>query len=149
MLLGRKGGSGDGPNPVQYLVVSLTSCHQETAALIAKEKGIEKVCHMHWYRPRSVSVQSFIFQWGPIEFHTKFELNTDGFLGLVSSTLHAYDVFQRVVLNAEVTADVTQDTINEVYHAVKARCPLRALFESAGVRIEGVWKKKVAVMENE
>ena len=28
---------------MQYLVVSLTSCHQETAAVIAKEKGIKKV----------------------------------------------------------------------------------------------------------
>jgi hypothetical protein len=39
----RNGGSGQGPNPMQYLIVSLTSCHQETAALVAKEKGIEEV----------------------------------------------------------------------------------------------------------
>ena len=99
--------------------------------------------------PFLLSDISVIFQWGPVHFQTNFELNTDGFLGLSDNYLPACDVFRRVVLNAEVTTDVDENTINEVYEAVRVRCPLRALFESAGVKVEGVWKKKAPVFEIE
>ncbi|XP_065840259.1 uncharacterized protein YmaD-like [Oscarella lobularis] len=120
-----KGGSGEGPNPMEYLLVSLTTCHQETASLIAMERGIEK--------------------WGPIKFKTEFELNTDGFLGLHNDDggLTAPQVFRRVVLNADVDGDVDQATIDDILFAVKQRCPVRSLFQAAGVQVEGKWQKKI------
>ena len=47
-----------------------------------------------------------------------------------------------------MVADVDQSIIDEVYEGVKSRCPIRALFESAGVIIEGEWRKNVDIMEN-
>jgi uncharacterized OsmC-like protein len=115
------GGSGKGPNPMEALITAVAVCQLEQSLVIANE----------------MSLGSWV-----VDADAAFVINLDGYLNLPhAQNMQAHDVFRSVKVDATVTADVDQDTVDRVLLQTLARCPLVRLLESAKVKVESKWSK--------
>ena len=110
------GGNNSGPNPMQYFVVSLASCQNEQAQVVAEEMSLRI---------------------DKIEIALEVDLNLDGFMGVDQ---HSVNCFKRAELTAVVTGSVSIEDVHELGKRVDARCPILSLLRSSGCKISSSWK---------
>jgi uncharacterized OsmC-like protein len=111
------GGTGTGPNPMQYFTASLAGCQNEQAMVVAGEL--------------SVSITQ-------IDIKIETDLDLSGFMGVSDNSDGSY---KTVRLNAVVQGDVTDEQVKILGQKVDARCPILALLRSGGCAIESTWSK--------
>lgn len=113
----RLGGSNSGPNPLEYLLGSLSACTSIIAAYVAKEQN---------------------FSYTELDFSTDGTLDTRGFRGVEGVRTY----FQTVTVNLEIQTEEDDEALNRLIASVEKRCPIYNLLKDAGVKVETVWSKK-------
>jgi len=95
------GGTGSGPNPIEYELGALTGCFNVTAHVIAKEMDVE--------------IQS-------LEIEASGELDPSKYQGKETDKRAG---FQSILLNIDAETDADPDTEKELFEKVEQRCPVR------------------------
>lgn len=109
------GGSNSGANPMQYFAASLAGCQNEQAQVVAEELSL------------NIS---------KIDIELEIDLDLAGFMGEAD---HSKGSYKRVLLNAVVTGDISQDQVEALGQKVDMRCPILGLLRSSGCEINSSW----------
>lgn len=112
------GGTGSGPNPLEYVLGALAGCEEATAQMIAQRSG---------------------FQLHGIRFHIEGSLDPRGFAGVTG----ARPYFQQVHVHAVVNTPETEERLHAFQAAVEQRCPVFTLIQAAGVEMKAHWERKI------
>eukprot|EP01027_Heterolobosea_sp_BB2_P009148 GEZU01013523.1.p1 GENE.GEZU01013523.1~~GEZU01013523.1.p1 ORF type:complete len:187 (+),score=37.55 GEZU01013523.1:840-1400(+) len=110
------GGNDAGPDALVTSLGALAGCDEITAQTVAGEMRM---------------------QLDGIEFDVKAQYDPRGFLGAQGVTPY----FKKVVLNAKVKTNESQEKVDELERTVHRRCPLFRMFKDAGVPIESKYTK--------
>ncbi len=109
------GGTGAGPSPLEYLMVSVAGCIGTIGRIIAMQKRIE-------LRGLSVSVEG--------------DLNVDGLLGKKTDDPVG---FKEIRISVDIDADLTAGEKEAFAHEIDARCPVSySLLNETSVKIFAV-----------
>ncbi|MEK4023941.1 OsmC family protein [Sporosarcina sp. FSL W7-1283] len=111
------GGKNEGPNPVELVLASLSSCTSVMIALIAKEHK---------------------FSYEAAEFSNSGELDLQGLAGVEGVSPH----FQSVQFDVVLTTEETEERIELLKQAVEKRCPVMNLLLDANVPVQSTWTRK-------
>ncbi len=95
------GGTGSGPNPVEYELGALTGCLNVVAHLVASEKDVK--------------LES-------LEINASGELNPAKYQGKDTEERAG---FQEIKLEIEAEADTDDETLKEIFEEAEERCPVR------------------------
>lgn len=112
------GGSGTGPNPMQYFTASLAACQNEQAQVVAEEL--------------SISIDQ-------IDMNIETDLDLSGFMGAADNSEGSY---KEVRLDTLLTGDFSEAQAKAIGEKVDARCPILALLRTSGCKIVSNWRKK-------
>lgn len=110
------GGTDEGPNPVELVLASLSSCASIMIAFISKELK---------------------FTYTDIEFKNEGTLDLRGLQGVEGVSPH----FQSVEFNVVIHTEESEERIEALKNEVERRCPVLNLLADAGVKVEGEWVK--------
>ena len=94
------GGTGAGPSPLEYLMVSLAGCIGSIARIMAMQKQLD-------IRGMKITAEG--------------DLNVDGLLGKPTEDPAGFKSFR---VSAEIDADMTAEEKEAFIHEVDARCPV-------------------------
>ncbi|WP_456326251.1 OsmC family protein [Palaeococcus sp. (in: euryarchaeotes)] len=94
------GGTDEGPNPVEYMLVALAGCLNVTIKGIASEKGI--------------NIRS-------LEFALEGRLNPEKFQGISKKERAGYKEIKATVY---IESDTTKEKLEELLKEVEERCPV-------------------------
>jgi len=94
------GGTDEGPNPVEYILVALAGCLNVTIKGIASEKGI--------------NIRS-------LEFALEGRLNPEKFQGISKKERAGYKEIKATVY---IESDTTKEKLEELLKEVEERCPV-------------------------
>ena len=94
------GGTDEGPNPVEYILVALAGCLNVTIKGIASEKGI--------------NIRS-------LEFVLEGRLNPEKFQGISKKERAGYKEIKATVY---IESDTTKEKLEELLKEVEERCPV-------------------------
>lgn len=114
------GGEDQGPNPMEYVLASLSGCTSVIIALVAKEKE---------------------FSFEDVEFNNSGVIDLRGLSGVEGVSPH----FKKVRFEVLLTTSESEERVEELKAEVERRCPVFNLIKDAGVEIDAKWKiaKKV------
>lgn len=124
-----EGGSGEGPNPMEYLIMSLPVCMHEEAGVVAASLGIT---------PES--------GWSAVKWTCEFDVNLSGYMGEAPNTLSAKEIFQHVFIGVQPVADpnsvreLTYEQLQDLKKVVESTCPIHRLLVAAGIDFTTVWQ---------
>jgi putative redox protein len=110
------GGKDEGANPLTTLLGALAGCENVIANMVAKDMN---------------------FNLQGIEFDIHGELDTRGLMG--DPNVRPY--FQKVVVNAKVKTNETEDRVKELQEKTDLRCPVYTTLKAAGVEMVVNWAK--------
>lgn len=110
------GGADAAPSPLFYALGSLTSCNQVTAALVAKDLGI---------------------QLGRWTFDIQGDLDTAVLVGGAEGNAN----FERVEVRATVETDASDEQFATLIAETARRCPVTQLFQRSGVEFVNDWSR--------
>lgn len=110
------GGKDAAPSPLFYALGSLTSCNQVTAALVAKDLGIEL---------------------GKWTFDVQGDLDTDVLVRAADGNAN----FDRVSVRATVETNATDEQFARLVSETERRCPVTQLFKRSGVEFDNQWTR--------
>ncbi len=108
------GGTDKGPNPVEYLMGSLSSCVSVMIGIVGSELG---------------------FKHEGVKLDAAGDLDVRGLMGDPQVTRH----FTAVRLDVRLSTDESPERLAQLQQGVEARCPMVALFRSAGVPVTTRW----------
>jgi uncharacterized OsmC-like protein len=111
------GGADAAPSPIAYALGALVSCSQVTAQIAAKALGLRV---------------------GRFHFDIAADLDT---AILVGGAAHGNANFEKVVVDAVITTDATDDELRALQAETERRCPIYQLFAGSGVAITTNWKR--------
>ncbi|MDC3411970.1 OsmC family protein [Aquibacillus sp. 3ASR75-11] len=114
------GGSDQGPNPVEYVLASLSGCTLVLIEMIAKELN---------------------FSYTGIEFENEGLLDLRGMNGVEGVSPH----FQKVTFKVIIDTDESDNRLKQLNEEVIRRCPVYNLLKDAGIELESPWIKKETV----
>ncbi|MDD7919334.1 OsmC family protein [Actinomycetospora callitridis] len=110
------GGADEAPSPLFYALGSLTSCNQVTAALVAKDLGV---------------------QLGKWTFDIQGDLDTAVLVGGAEGNAN----FERVEVRATVETDASEEQFATLISETARRCPVTQLFQRSGLEFENNWTR--------
>jgi putative redox protein len=110
------GGADEAPSPLFYALGSLTSCNQVTAALVAKDLGI---------------------QLGKWTFDIQGDLDTAVLVGGAEGNAN----FDRVEVRATVETDASDEQFATLIAETARRCPVTQLFQRSGLELVNDWSR--------
>ncbi len=108
------GGKEEHPSPLSYALGALSACNQVTAALVAKDLGIEL---------------------GRLEFRVQGDLDPSVLVGGAEGNAN----FTRVQITATVEAEGTPEQFERLRDETERRCPLTQLFIRSGLELTNTW----------
>ncbi len=94
------GGEGTGPSPLHYMFAALSGCVITIGTMVARQKRLD-------IRNFKVEVEG--------------EINTDGLMGKASEDRIG---FKKLVVKADIDADMTDEEKMNFLHEVDKRCPI-------------------------
>lgn len=106
------GGQDEALSPLFYALGSLTSCHQVTAALVAKDLG-------NW------------------TFGVQGDLDTSVLVGGAAGNAN----FDQVSVRATVETDATDEQFARLVAETERRCPVTQLFQRSGLKFDNQWER--------
>lgn len=112
------GGANKGPNPLEYLLGSLSGCTSIIAFYVAKEQH---------------------FSYSSLDFSVEGTFDPRGYAGI--EDIRTY--FQTVVLTNVIDTDESDEAIEKLAMEVERRCPVYNIMKDAGVDITSHWVKKI------
>jgi uncharacterized OsmC-like protein len=114
------GGSGKGPNPMTYGIMSVPVCEHEESNMMAEGVGIT--------------------DWAACQWACQMDINLAGYMGEIKTPLPAKDVFTKVFITCKpVGSKATNEQVQALKAKVHSTCPMSRLFKSAGVEFEEIW----------
>lgn len=113
----RLNGTNKGPTPLELLLGALVGCEQATARMVASRRGVE-------------------FDDAAYAVEADFDGRAFGPKGLPDGCVSH---FQRVRMRVTVRTSSTQAELDAVHAEVAGICPVRSLFDHAGVEFDEVW----------
>ncbi|MDQ8042977.1 MAG: OsmC family protein [Solirubrobacteraceae bacterium] len=108
------GGKDEAPSPLFYALASLSSCNQVTAALVAKDLGIEL---------------------GAFSFQVRGDLDTAVLVGGEEGNAN----FDKVTVRATIESDATAEQFATLEAETERRCPVSQLFKRSGLAFDVEW----------
>lgn len=108
------GGKDEAPSPLFYALASLSSCNQVTAALVAKDLGV---------------------QLGRLQFEVQGDLDTAVLVAGEEGNAN----FDRVRVTASIESDATPEQFAELERETERRCPVSQLFKRSGTEFVADW----------
>lgn len=109
------GGNDEAPSPLFYALASLSSCNQVTAALVAKDLGV---------------------QLGRFTFAVRGDLDTAVLVGGADGNAN----FDRVTVEATIETDADPEQFERLRSETERRCPVTQLFVRSGLEYVADWK---------
>ena len=109
--------TGEGPNPLEYLLGGLTGCTSVIIGQIAKEQN---------------------FSYDGIEFKNSGTIDACGMRGMEGVSTH----FQTVSFETIFSTDESDERLEELKKEVERGCPIYNLIVDAGVVVESKWYKE-------
>ena len=113
----RLGGSNKGPNPLEYLLGSLSACTSIIASYVAKDQS---------------------FSYHGLEFSCDGTLDPRGYQGIEGVQTY----FQTVRINIIIDTKESNEALEKLSVEVERRCPIFNLLKDAGVEVVSNWSKK-------
>lgn len=108
------GGKDEAPSPLFYALASLSSCNQVTAALVAKDLGV---------------------QLGAFDFQVQGDLDTAVLVGGEEGNAN----FDKVTVRARIESDASPEQFAELESETERRCPVSQLFKRSGLDFDVEW----------
>jgi len=114
------GGSGQGPNPMTYGIMSVPVCEHEESNMMAEGVGIS--------------------DWAACQWACQMDINLAGYMGEIKTPMPAKDVFTKVFITCKpVGSTATDEQVQALKAKVHSTCPMARLFETAGIEFEETW----------
>lgn len=110
------GGADEAPSPLFYALGSLSSCNQVTAALVAKDLGVN------------------LGRW---DFVVQGDLDTAVLVGGEEGNAN----FDRVSVRVKVETDATPEQFATLESETERRCPVSQLFKRSGTDLDVEWSQ--------
>ncbi len=110
------GGTDKGPNPIEYLMGSLSSCVSVMIGIVGVELG---------------------FKHAGVALDAAGDLDVRGLMGDPQAGRH----FTGVRLEVRLSTDESAERLAQLQQKVEARCPMVDLFRAAGVPVTSTWSR--------
>lgn len=113
------GGTDEAPNPIEYLLGSLSGCVSVVVETVAAELGVDVA---------------------GLDTRAEGTIDLRGFAGTADVSPH----FQELTLTLGLTTDADGEVLAELQRRVLARCPVFNLVRDAGIAVREVWEVRRA-----